>query len=116
MSAIDIEPTKTTKPSATKANIQPDWWSKTFAGCVLGASLALALSGLFAWLGPGGITADNKVQVNMWLISPLWVLIFSFVFLFRTGLRAILWLSLANFLAYGLLWIAQQGWLHGSGM
>ena len=30
------------KPGA----IRPDWWSKTFAGAVLGAALALALAGL----------------------------------------------------------------------
>lgn len=89
-----------------KQKLRPDWWSKTFAGGVLGLSLALALSGLFAWVGPGGITAPNKVQFNMWIIAPLWTLIFSFSYLFTTGRRALLWLLLANLLAYGLLfWV-----------
>lgn len=92
----------------SREKISPDWWTKTIVGCVLGATLALALGGLFAWLGPGGITADNKVQFIMWLLSPLWMLIFSVTFLFRTGLRALLWLAAANLLAYGILLAAQQ--------
>lgn len=83
--------------------IRPDWWSKTLAGGVLGATLALALAGLFAWLGPGGIDAREKAQFVMWSIAPLWMIVFSTVYLFRTGLRALLWLGGANLAAYGLL-------------
>ncbi|WP_317203439.1 hypothetical protein [Janthinobacterium sp.] len=85
--------------------IRADWWSKTLAGAVLGWTLALALSGLFAWLGPGGIAAPQKYQFIMWLIAPLWMIIFSLVYLFRTGLRAVFWLAAANLLAYALLFI-----------
>lgn len=83
--------------------IRADWWSKTLAGGVLGATLALALAGLFAWLGPGGIDAREKPQFVMWSIAPLWMIVFSTVYLFRTGLRALLWLGGANLAAYGLL-------------
>lgn len=86
-----------------KPPIQADWWTKTLAGAILGLTLALALSGLFAWFGPGGLVAPQKSQVVMWLITPLWMVIFSFVYLFRTGLRALLWLTGANLIAYTLL-------------
>lgn len=90
----------------TKA-IEPCWLSKTFAGAILGITLALALSGLFAWLGPGGIAAADKVQFNMWLIPPLWLTLFSFVYMFPNGKSAWRWLLLANLLAYSALAITR---------
>lgn len=95
------------RPERKRPAIRADWWSKTLAGAVLGWTLALALSGLFAWLGPGGVDAPNKSQLVMWLIAPLWMLAFSFTYLFRTGLHALLWLSGANLLAYGALFAAR---------
>lgn len=85
------------------AQIQPHWWRKTLAGSVLGFTLALALVGIFAWAGPGGISAADKVQFNMWMITPLWLLIFSLVYLFRTGNRALAWMGAANVLSWALL-------------
>ncbi|MFT4047568.1 MAG: hypothetical protein QM661_12860 [Solimonas sp.] len=89
--------------SAAPQRLQPDWWRKTFAGAVLGLTLAFALGGLFAWLGPGGIAAPDKAQFVMWMIAPLWGLCFALVYLFRSGARALLWLGLANAAAWGLL-------------
>lgn len=81
------------------------WFGKASAGLILGFGLALAGSGLFAWLGPEGIDAGGgKIQFNMWLIAPLWAGVLSFVFLFRDGVRAWAWLALANAIAFGLLW------------
>jgi len=81
------------------------WFGKTMAGAVLGFGLALALSGLFAWLGPDGIAGGGgKVQFNMWLMAPVWALVLSFVYLFRDSLRAWLWLGAANALAFAVLW------------
>ncbi|SFF51664.1 hypothetical protein SAMN05518865_101114 [Duganella sp. CF458] len=94
--------------SAKPDAIRPDWWSKTFAGAVLGGALALALAGLFAWAGPGGIGAGEKAQVVMWSIAPLWMTVFALVYLFRTGLRAGLWLGGANVLAYSLLFYVRS--------
>ena len=71
---------------------------------ILGFTLALGLVGLFAWFGPGGIDADTKVQFNMWLITPIWLLILSFSFMFKTGLRAIGYLGLFNILTYIVLY------------
>lgn len=76
------------------------WWRKTLAGGVLGLTLAFALSGLFAHLGPGGLTAPDKYQFVMWLITPVWMTLFSLVYLFAHGNRALLVFSLANVLAW----------------
>lgn len=81
-----------------------NWLGKATAGIVLGYGLALALSGLFAWFGPGGIGAGaGKVQLTMWLMSPVWCLVLGLCFLFRDGWRAWLWLGAANLFAFGLL-------------
>jgi hypothetical protein len=91
------------------AKLRPDWWTKTLVGAVLGLTLALGLSGVFAWLGPGGIHAPVKVQFNMWLIAPVWMLSFSLVYLIRTGWLALSYFLMANVLAYvALFWAA--GW------
>ncbi|SBV37369.1 conserved membrane hypothetical protein [uncultured Stenotrophomonas sp.] len=91
---------------ATRVRLQSrHWFGKTMAGVVLGFGLALALSGLFAWLGPDGIAGGGgKVQFNMWLMAPVWALVLSFVYLFRDSLRAWLWLGAANALAFAALW------------
>ncbi|MEI6894850.1 MAG: hypothetical protein V5789_09525 [Colwellia sp.] len=89
--------------------IQPHWWSKTLAGIFLGLSLSYALVIIFAWYGPGGIDAPAKVQFNMWIISPIWLLIFSFTYMFKTGLKAALYLLGANITAYSLFFFL--GWL-----
>lgn len=85
-----------------KAQIQPHWWSKSLAGIFPALTLSYGLVALFAWYGPGGIDAANKVQVNMWLITPIWLTIFSLVYLFPTGRKAWGWLLAANVLVFGL--------------
>jgi hypothetical protein len=93
-----------TKPrNQNRKPLHADWWAKTLAGLVLGFTLALALCGLFAWLGPGGIDAPQKVQFIMWMITPMWMLIFSFCYFLRSGKQALLWLLAANVIAYALL-------------
>ena len=85
-----------------------DWFGKASAGIILGLALALALTGLFAWVGPGGLMHSSaKTQLNMWLISPIWAFILSSCFLFRSGWRAWGWLGLANIIAFGLLFAAK---------
>ncbi|MFZ6743834.1 hypothetical protein ACO0LC_11445 [Undibacterium sp. JH2W] len=92
---------------AKKTPIRADWWTKTISGLVLGFTLALTISGLFAWAGPGGIAAPQKVQFVMWLITPIWMLILSLIYLVRTGVRALTGLLFANVLAYALLFLVK---------
>lgn len=89
--------------SPTDRPVATHWWSKSIAGVVLGLTLAVALAGLIARYGPGGIDAPNKVQFIMWIIAPLWMLCIGLVFFFRSGLRAWLTLLAVNVLAYALL-------------
>ena len=85
--------------------IQPHWFVKTIAGLVLGLTLAYAFVGIFAWFGPGGIAASTKVQFNMWLISPIWLLVLSFSYLFQTGRKALIYLVSANIFVYSIFFI-----------
>ena len=85
-----------------KPKIQPHWWSKSLAGIFPALTLSYGLVALFAWYGPGGIDDSNKVQVNMWLITPIWLTMFSLVYLFSTGRKAWIWLVSANILVFSL--------------
>lgn len=86
------------------------WLGKTLAGTVPGYTLAVALSGVIAWLTPGGLGGGGKIQFNMWMIAPLWATVLGFVYLFRDSLRAWLWLGAANVVAFATLW-ALASWL-----
>lgn len=80
------------------------WPGKLTAALLPGLSLSFALSGLIALALLGSRLPDSgTVQLVMWSISPLWVAIIGTCFLFRTPLRAWLWLGLGNILAFGLL-------------
>jgi hypothetical protein len=97
--------------SAPRERLQSrHWFGKTCAGVVLGFGLALATSGLFAWLGPDGIDGGGgKIQFVMWWIAPVWCAVLASVFLFRDSLRAWVWLGAANALAFALLWCVRMG-------
>lgn len=85
-------------------DIRPDWWAKTLAGLLLGFGLAMALVGLLAYLGPGGISAtDGRFTTLRFLMPFPWIAVFSLCYLFRSGLAAWLWLGGANLVAFGLL-------------
>jgi hypothetical protein len=84
--------------------IRRDIWSKSLAGVVLGFALAVALAGLVAHLGPEGLEGRNKYQLVMWMVAPIWLGALGFVFLFRSGLQAWVWLGGASLLAHGGLY------------
>ncbi|MBK3733442.1 hypothetical protein FBZ83_103113 [Azospirillum brasilense] len=100
--------TDTSSTRNPQAPIRADWWSKSVAGVVLGFALAIALSGLFAWIGPGGPAAVNKLQFVMWLVVPIWLGVVSLCFLFRSGRQAWLWLGGATVLAHTALLAARS--------
>lgn len=100
--------TKLAMKPAMKAAREEAWWLRSLSGTVLGATLALGLAGLWAWWGPGGITAPEKVQFTMWLIAPLWMLALSAVYFTRSGLRALLTLLALNGCVHGALWWTRQ--------
>lgn len=79
-----------------------NWFGKASAGLICGFMLALALCGLFARFATGGLGA-GQLQFAMWLMAPIWSLIFSFCFFFRDGPRAWGWLGGAALLAYAPL-------------
>lgn len=89
--------------------IQPQWFGKTLVGLMLGLSLTYGFMAIFIWFGPDNLhTALSserllwKTQFNMWTITPIWMLIVSFVYLFKTTKSACIYLGLANLLTYGL--------------
>lgn len=88
--------------TTTPRPIQRDWLSKTLAGTLLGFTLALGASGLFALATPG-LATGIKAQLAMWLVPPVWLGVLSGCFLFGSGLRAWLWLGAANLLVFGAL-------------
>jgi hypothetical protein len=81
-----------------------NWFGKASAGFLLGAAIALSLSSLFAFVGPGGVAyGDVQPQLVMWVAVPIWMLILGFCFLFRSGLRAWLWLGVVAIISFALL-------------
>lgn len=80
-----------------------DWFGKASAAVVLGFTLTLALTCTFAALfSKGDSYFSAQGQMAMWLVSPIWCLILSFCFLFRSTARAWAWLAAANILAWAL--------------
>ncbi|AUJ71873.1 MULTISPECIES: hypothetical protein [Pseudoalteromonas] len=94
--------------------IQPDWWGKTLAGVILGLALSFGIVGLFAWVGSDGLMETLtparqswRTQFSMWMISPIWLLILSFVFMFKNSKQAVLWLGGANLVVYVILFVVR---------
>ncbi len=80
-----------------------DWFGKASAGLVLGLAIALGLSGLLAEaMGLKDTYFSLQGQLTMWLMAPVWAIILSFCFLFRSGQRA--WAVLSALTA--VIWIS----------
>lgn len=86
--------------------IQRDWVAKTLAGALLGVTLALGCSGLFAALN-ADMPLSIRSQLTMWMLPPIWLLTFGCTYFFASGLRAWLWLGGANALVFGALALAR---------
>lgn len=116
MSAITTEPQDDDEPEAAlpagarqhRFSTQ-GWLGKGLAGAVLGFTLAIGLSGVIAGLTPGGLTIEpDRVQFHMWIVAPLWMVVLSTCFLFRSAWRAWGWLLLFNGLAFGAVALMRQ--------
>jgi len=92
-----------------RQKIQPTWLGKSLAGGFLGLTLSFVLVAFFAWYGPGGIDARDKVQFNMWMIPLIWLTIFSFTYLFRSAKQAWLTLGGLNITLYSLFLMLGHG-------
>gem|GEM_PF-1664328 len=80
------------------------WLVKSSAGLILGFLLCLGLTGLLLRYGFGEVsTFSAHGQFLMWLMSPGWLLVVSLSFLFRSGLKAWLYLGAANLLVWALV-------------
>lgn len=79
------------------------WFGKASAAVVLGFTLALALTCTFgAIFSRGDSYFTTQGQMAMWLVSPIWCIILSFCFFFRSTARAWAWLGAANLAAWAL--------------
>ncbi|MGH8085256.1 MAG: hypothetical protein ACREPV_08255 [Lysobacter sp.] len=76
-----------------------DWLSFSLAAALPGFVLAMALAGMFQYLGDP--MAQDKSQVTMWIVPPLWMAAAGAAFGFRTPHAAWRWLLLAAALAIG---------------
>ncbi len=86
----------------TPQSIRPDWISKTFAGVALGMALSVGASGLLVLaLTAAGVPSSLRNQLAMWSVMPVWMTVLGGCFLFRSGLRAWLWLGGATALVWG---------------
>jgi hypothetical protein len=85
-----------------------DWLSKTLAGGAGGFGLGIAASGLLVCLTPGSLDVQNKFQVAMWLVPPVWIAVMSATYLFRTGSRAWAGLGSANAFGFAMLALAHH--------
>jgi len=76
-------------------------WGKSLAAALLGLPLTVAVIGLIALLWPG----DPVHTTLPWLLLsfPLWIAVMACAFLFRSGLRAWLWLGGATLLCFALV-------------
>ncbi|MBB6523606.1 hypothetical protein [Pseudoteredinibacter isoporae] len=81
------------------------WLAKLSAAIILGFTLTIALTGLLMEFVFGPVAVFSvQGQFLMWIIAPIWVLILSSCFVFRSGLQAWLYLGAANFLIWPIIW------------
>ncbi|HTU12812.1 MAG TPA: hypothetical protein VMG08_18120 [Allosphingosinicella sp.] len=86
------------------------WLAKALAGLLPGLAIAIGVSGLLVWAGPGAPEAPGKYMVAMWAVVLVWMLVLTFCFLFRSGWRAWAWLGGAAILVNAAM-VACRAWL-----
>ncbi|ENU91672.1 hypothetical protein LF296_09520 [Acinetobacter vivianii] len=91
-----------------KQKLQPDWWTKTFAGFFLGLSFAMAMGAIIVLLNKSHSDSSIAPQLGMWSIPWFWLFAFFIAYFIPKGWQTMLIFSIANVLAYALLF-----WLRG---
>lgn len=90
------------------AKIQADWWSKTFAGLLLGLVLAIAIGVLVVLFSIAYLDRALAPQLGMWTIAWAWCPLFFLAYFIPKGWQAIVLYSLVIAIAYGTIF-----WLRG---
>ena len=89
--------------------IQPDWWTKSFAGAVLGFSLAFALAALITMWGLQSEYRSLAPQLGMWSIPWIWLPFFFVAYFIPRGWQSIVIYLFFNIVAYTLVfWFRGQ--------
>jgi hypothetical protein len=84
--------------------------ARYLAAILLGLPLTVGLIGLAALSWPG----DQTVTTLPWVMMafPVWVTVMALAFVFKSGLRAWLWLGGATLLSFALLYgFEALGWI-----
>lgn len=79
---------------------------KGFFGTVMGFFLAVALCGLYGWLGPGSL--HDKYMLVLWMIAPVWLIFLVFALLFSSVKKLVFYYGMGNLIAYLLLWYVRN--------
>jgi hypothetical protein len=95
------------KPIQANEKIAGHWIGKTTAGVVCGFALAIAASGLLVQIVSGSSAEVGKAEVAMLSVPLIWTAAFSAAYLFRTGLRAWVWLGAFSAAAFALLQVCK---------
>ena len=83
--------------------IQADWWSKSFAGWILGLSLSIACASFITLCGMNYLDKALAPQVGMWSVPWLYLPLVFIAYFIPRGWQAVVIYSVLNAIAYGIL-------------
>ncbi len=87
----------------TKQKMQPDWWSKTLTGLILGFTLATAIATILFLVNVPYVERNTIAQVAMWSIPWVWMLLFFIAYFIPKGWHSLLLYSIANVIAFAIV-------------
>ena len=88
-----------------KQKIQPDWWTKTFAGLFLGFSFAAMMGCIVFLLSLPHVDRMLSPQLGMWTIPWVWMPMFFLAYIIPKGWQSVLIFSVANVIAFVCLFL-----------
>lgn len=89
--------------SIFQQKIQPDWWSKSFAGFCLGLSFAVLCASIITIWAMQNLSPALAPQFGMWSIPWIWLPVCFIAYFIPKGWQAILIYTLLNLFAYAVL-------------